>query len=291
VIPTNNEKADDLELYKLLIQKPNIAWPTILLLVAAFTIFSMSTFAFLKGALPLGWAMLINSIASYMSFSIAHDATHSAVFTNRRMNDWTGRLAMILLEPGPFFQVFRFVHMKHHRFTNDSEKDPDVYCGTGPRWLLPFKWLTLDYVYFKTYLSPDVFKKRPKSERREFYFAVLFMVSVIAAFTVLGWLHYYLLLFFIPTRIAKYIIVIAFDFLPHFPHEAYAKEEPFRCTSNRVGMEWLLTPIFIYQNYHLVHHLYPAVPFYRNLKIWNARKHYHEAQKPAIVDTFSLTPR
>jgi len=144
VIPTNNEKADDLELYKLLIQKPNIAWPTILLLVAAFTIFSMSTFAFLKGALPLGWAMLINSIASYMSFSIAHDATHSAVFTNRRMNDWTGRLAMILLEPGPFFQVFRFVHMKHHRFTNDSEKDPDVYCGTGPRWLLPFKWLTLD---------------------------------------------------------------------------------------------------------------------------------------------------
>jgi len=153
------------------------------------------------------------------------------------------------------------------------------------------QWLTLDYVYFKTYLSPDVFSKRPKSERREFYLAVLFAVSIVTAVTVAGWLHYYLLLFLIPTRLAKYIIVIAFDFLPHYPHEAYAKDEPFRCTSNRVGMEWLLTPFFIYQNYHLVHHLYPAVPFYRYIKIWNARKQYHESQNPAITDTFSLKPR
>jgi len=245
-----NEKADDPELFKSLIQKPSVAWPTITLLVAAYVIFGVSTFAFFKGALPLGWAMLINSIASYMAFPVAHDATHSAVCANRRVNDWVGRISMILLEPGPFFQVFRFIHMKHHRFTNHSEKDPDVYCGTGPAWLLPFKWLTLDYIYFKIYL-----------------------------------------LFFIPTRIAKYLIIIAFDFLPHYPHESYAKDEPFRCTSNRVGMEWLLTPIFIYQNYHLVHHLYPAVPFYRNIKIWNSRKNYHESQNPAITDTFSLSPR
>jgi fatty acid desaturase len=56
-------------------------------------------------------------------------------------------------------------------------------------------------------------------------------------------------------------------------------------------MEWLLTPVLLYQNYHLVHHLYPTVPFYRLLKVWNAKKDYHEAQNPAIVDTFSLGPR
>jgi len=262
-----------------------------MLLISAFGIFGMSTFAYIAGALPLGWAMLMNSIASYMAFPVAHDATHSAVFKNRRMNDWAGRVAMLLLEPGPFFQVFRFVHMKHHRFTNHSEKDPDVYCGTGPAWLLPFKWLTLDYVYFKTYLASDVFRKRPASERREFYIAALFAVSVVIGVTITGWLQYYLLLFFLPTRIAKFFIIVAFDFLPHYPHEAYAKEEPYRCTSNRVGLEWLLTPLFIFQNYHLVHHLYPAIPFYRYLKIWNAKKQYHEAQNPAITDTFALRPR
>jgi fatty acid desaturase len=286
-----NDHADDNELFKKLIQKPRIAWPTVALLIAAFAIIGLSTFAYVQGALPLAWAMLFNSIASYMSFTVAHDATHSALFANRRMNDWAGRLAMLLLEPGPFFQVFRFIHMKHHRFTNDPEKDPDVYSGTGSKWLLPFKWLTLDYIYFKTYLSSDVFKKRPKSERREFYFAVLFAVIVVTAATLAGFLHYYLLLFFIPTRIAKYIIVMTFDFLPHHPHAVTVKEAPYRATSNRVGMEWLLTPLFVYQNYHLVHHLYPAVPFYRNIKIWNARKGYHEAQNPAIVDTFSLSPR
>lgn len=285
------DQADDTELFKKLIQKPRIAWPTVMLLIAAFAVFGVSTHAYFTGALPLGWAMLINSIASYIAFPVAHEATHSAVCANRRVNDWTGRIAMTLLEPGPFFQVFRFIHMKHHRFTNHREKDPDVYSGTGPTWLLPFKWLTLDYIYFKTYLSPEVFKKRPKSERREFYFSVLFAVSVITAVTFAGWLQYYLLLFFIPTRIAKFFIIIAFDFLPHYPHEAYAKDEPYRCTSNRVGLEWLLTPLFIYQNYHLVHHLYPAVPFYRYLKVWNARKQYHEAQNPAITDTFSLRPR
>ena len=285
------EHVDNLELFKTLLQKPKVAWPTIFLLVAAFVIFGLSTYAYVVGMLGLGWAMFFNMIASYLAFPVAHDATHSAVFSNRKVNDWVGRISMLLLEPGPFFPVFRFIHMQHHRFTNDPVKDPDVYSGTGPALLLPFKWLTLDVIYFKKYLAPDVFKKRPKKERYEFYFAVFFVVAVIAVMTFAGWLQLYLLLFFIPTRISKFFIIIGFDFLPHYPHEAYAKEEPYRCTSNRVGQEWLLTPLFLYQNYHLVHHLYQAVPFYRNIKIWNSRKQFHEAQNPAIVDTFSLTPR
>jgi fatty acid desaturase len=85
-------------------------------------------------------------------------------------------------------------------------------------------------------------------------------------------------------------LAITFDFLPHYPHQAQAKDQPFQCTSNRVGMEWLLTPVLLFQNYHLVHHLYPTVPFYRYLKIWYARKHYHQSQNPATTDAFSLSP-
>lgn len=286
-----SEHGDDPALFKALIQKPDIAWPTVMLLAAAYTIFGASTFAYVDGALPLYWAIVFNAIASYLAFTVAHDATHSAVCANRRWNDWAGRAGTALLEPGPFFLLFRFIHMKHHRFTNDHAKDPDVYCGTGPKWLLPFKWLTLDVVYFKYYFKPDAFKKRPESERREFYLSVLFAGAVITTVTLAGWLGYYLLLFFIPTRIAKLFIAFAFDFLPHYPHLANAKDEPYRCTSNRVGMEWLLTPVLIYQNYHLVHHLYPTAPFYRNIKIWNAKKNYHESQNPAITDAFALSPK
>ena len=176
-----NDQVDDPILFKTLIQKPAIAWPTVMLLIAAFVIFGVSTFAYVEGILPLFWAMLINSVASYMAFPVAHDATHSAVFANRKVNDWTGRFAMLLLEPGPFFQVFRFIHMQHHRFTNDKDRDPDACTGSGPAWTWPIKWLTLDYIYFKIYLSAEVFKKRPARERREFYLCVLFAIGLITA--------------------------------------------------------------------------------------------------------------
>lgn len=285
------DQADDPILFEALTQRPKIAWPTIMLLVAAFAIFGLSTLAYLEGELSLFWAILFNATAAYITFTPAHDASHNAVSTNRQVNEWVGRIATVLQSPVPFFRTFRYVHMQHHRFTNDESKDPDMYVGTGSRWLLPFKWMTLDLNYFVYYFKPSVFMQRPKSELRELYLAALFGAAVFTAVTFSGWLEYYLLLFLIPTRLMAIFLALTFDFLPHYPHQAQAKGKPFQCTSNRVGLEWLLTPVLLYQNYHLVHHLYPTVPFYRYIKVWNARKHYHESQNPSIVDAFSLAPR
>ena len=285
------DQADDLVLFKTLMKKPAVAWPTIILLVVSFVIFSLATIAHIEGALPLSWAILFNTIAAYMSFTPAHDASHGSVSANRALNDWVGRLATVLQSPVPFFRAFRYIHMQHHRFTNDKTKDPDLYVGSGPGWLLPLKWTTLDINYLYRYLNPSVFMKRPKSERREMLLALLFAALVLTVISANGWLNYYLLLFLIPGRITAIFLAITFDFLPHYPHQAQAKDQPFQCTSNRVGMEWLLTPVLLFQNYHLVHHLYPTVPFYRYLKIWYARKHYHQSQNPATTDAFSLSLR
>ena len=285
------DQADDLVLFKTLMKKPAVAWPTIILLVVSFVIFSLATIAHIEGALPLSWAILFNTIAAYMSFTPAHEASHGSVSANRALNDWVGRLATVLQSPVPFFRAFRYIHMQHHRFTNDKTKDPDLYVGSGPGWLLPLKWTTLDINYLYRYLNPSVFMKRPKSERREMLLALLFAALVLTVISANGWLNYYLLLFLIPGRITAIFLAITFDFLPHYPHQAQAKDQPFQCTSNRVGMEWLLTPVLLFQNYHLVHHLYPTVPFYRYLKIWYARKHYHQSQNPATTNAFSLSLR
>lgn len=286
-----SDQIDDPEIFKALARKPDIAWPTILVLIAAFVIFGVSTYAYLTGGLSLFWAIALNTIASYMSFTPAHDASHSAVSTNRQLNDWVGRISTILQSPVPIFRTFRYIHMQHHKFTNDPAKDPDMHVACGPRWLLPFKWMTLDLGYLNFYLRRSVFMKRPKSERRELVLAFLFGAAVFTAIALAGWLKYYLLLFFIPTRFTAIILALSFDFLPHYPHKAQVREQPFQSTSNRVGFEWLLTPLLLYQNYHLVHHIYPTVPFYRLLKIWKAKKHFHASQNPATVDAFALTPR
>ncbi len=45
-----------------------------------------------------------------------------------------------------------------------------------------------------------------------------------------------------------------------------------------------------WHNYHLVHHLYPTVPFYRYRRLWHARQQFHESQQPSTVQALALTP-
>ena len=47
---------------------------------------------------------------------------------------------------------------------------------------------------------------------------------------------------------------------------------PYAATNVRRGGEPVMKWLFLYQNYHVIHHLFPSVPFYRYLKIWNARR-------------------
>ncbi|HEV3129231.1 MAG TPA: 2Fe-2S iron-sulfur cluster-binding protein, partial [Solirubrobacteraceae bacterium] len=56
--------------------------------------------------------------------------------------------------------------------------------------------------------------------------------------------------------------------------------------------EWLLTPLMLSQNYHLVHHLHPSVPFYRYLKTWRRNEEAYLDRDAAIATAFgqSLDP-
>jgi ring-1,2-phenylacetyl-CoA epoxidase subunit PaaE len=59
-----------------------------------------------------------------------------------------------------------------------------------------------------------------------------------------------------------------------------------------VGGEWWATPLFVYQNYHLVHHLHPSVPFYRYVRAWRRNEQAYLDRNAAISTVFgrSLTP-
>ena len=70
----------------------------------------------------------------------------------------------------------------------------------------------------------------------------------------------------LPARLATAALAFAFDYLPHRPHETPAQEDRYRA-SHVFRERWLTLPL-CGQNYHLVHHLYPAVPFYRYGAVW-----------------------
>ena len=93
-----------------------------------------------------------------------------------------------------------------------------------------------------------------------------------------------LVLYFLPIRIAIFTLGWAFDYLPHNELTATPEEDRFRTTRNRIGLERLLSPLLLYQNYHLVHHLHPVVPFYRYIAVWRRDEDEYLEHDPALSD-------
>jgi len=178
--------------------------------------------------------------------------------------------------------------MQHHQHTNDELKDPDDF-GHKVDLLTPLRWLNFDYFYTKFFLR-QAGKVRNKYARRIILQALL-IVGLLALSGYFGFFYEAIMLWIIPTRISSFLFVTMFVYLPHAPFTHTSAEDEYQASNIRAGWEWLLTPFMAYQNYHLVHHLYPRAPFYRMLQLWNLRLDEHLANEPYFVRTFGASPR
>ena len=245
-----------------LLRAPRIAWPTLVLTALAVGGWLGAVGLGLAGLLPPLVAIALASVCAYATFSPMHDAAHRSVARARWVNEVAGRIAGLpLLAP---FPAFRWMHLEHHKRTNEGLDDPDHWSGRGPWPLLPLRWLTQDLHYYARFVHE--WGRFSVGARVEVVGVVL--ASLLALFVPpalgLGW---GLALFvFLPARLATGALAFAFDYLPHRPHDTPAREDRFRATSNLAG-RWLTVP-FMSQNYHLVHHLYPGVPFYAYGRVW-----------------------
>ncbi len=245
---------------------PRTAWPTVVLTVLAVAALATSIAMLAIGAISTLSASALSTIAVFVAFTPMHDASHRSVSRNRKLNTVIGRLSSFaLIAP---FAAFRFVHLQHHRHTNDPKQDPDYYAGSGPQWLLPMCWLTQDLHYYVLILR--TWKARSRAERTEIVAHFLITGIVIALLVAAGHGDAVLFAWILPARIAIGALSFAFDYLPHVPHQVPASEDRYAAT--RVIEAPGLTPLLLYQNYHLIHHLYPGVPFYRYRKIFDERE-------------------
>jgi len=273
------------------VERPRFAWPTIALFVGGWSLWTSSTALALAGFWPWPVSALVNCVAAFILFTVSHEASHNAISTHGALNDWLGRLSLLAWVTVPIFGTYRFVHSQHHRFTNhDDGRDPEHYNQRGPGWLLPLRWVTQDLFYMTWYLPQ--FRDRPRRERVEFGLAWLFTGSAFAALALTG---NWLLLFGLwlgPARLTLGLIGWAFDYLPHHGLDHTPDEDRAKATRNRVFAERVLTPLLMYQNYHLVHHLHPLIPFYRYISTWRRAEDDYLAAEPALTTPLGrpLTP-
>jgi fatty acid desaturase len=262
---------------------PALALPAAAVFAAGVLVYAGSTALALTGAWPWFAAVLPNAVASYLLFTVAHDASHHSLSHHEAVNVWLGRIATFLFAPQAGFRTWRFIHMQHHRFTNhDDGRDPDHYTHRGPAWQGPLRWLTIDLYYMVWYLPR--MRERPRAERLELLASWAVFAALVVAAVTSGHGFELVVLFLVPMRLSVLWLGFAFDYLPHNGLQLTPAQDRFKTTRNRIGLERLLSPLLLYQNYHLVHHLHPTIPFHRYIAVWRRSEADYLAAGPALSD-------
>jgi ring-1,2-phenylacetyl-CoA epoxidase subunit PaaE len=150
----------------------------------------------------------------------------------------------------------------------------------SPRWQVPLRFLVGDFGYMHYYLKR--IRHRPKAEWRGLAYSMVVFVGVLAIALGTGHLFEWLVLYILPARVMLFLLAWGFDWLPHHGLRPEDRRNRFKTTRNIVGAEWLLTPLFFYHNYHLVHHVHPKVPFYKYLSVWARNEASYLAREPAL---------
>jgi fatty acid desaturase len=244
-----------------------IAWPTFVLAVALPI--GMGTFLWLGLArlLPLWICAGVLSFLSYACYTLVHEATHDNLVPGnaslRWLNDVVGWIGA--LGEGFNWPILMRSHMLHHSHTNGDD-DPDIWVKGG------FAELILKVLYQVIFLqtvplfamrtlAPDDYRQFTRGLRgSEEIQADVVPVTVLLLLVVsiaTGHFQDWLFLLFIPTRIGGVLLAIYFQWLPHHPFDSMA-----RYTNTRISLWPIAGAVTLGQNYHLMHHLWPGVPFY-----------------------------
>jgi beta-carotene hydroxylase len=97
-----------------------------------------------------------------------------------------------------------------------------------------------------------------KYELLEWFLSRLFVATIVIVACQFGFIGYVMNFWFVPALVVGIALGLFFDYLPHRPFQ-----ERNRWKNARVYPSPLLNLLILGQNYHLVHHLWPSIPWYR----------------------------
>ncbi|MGQ0632462.1 MAG: fatty acid desaturase, partial [Sporichthyaceae bacterium] len=252
--------------YAAIAHRPVLSWPHVGLTVGSWALFVGSTWAYLAGNLPLIAMLVLNQLASYACFTPLHDAVHNAASGNQRVNDLIGTVSGTLLIPGLTTPVYRTLHMEHHRWVGDRERDPDHWFVHAPKPLLPLVHWGPEWVWTYWWIT-KLWSTRPRMENVRFVAMLAVYVGVHVGFLVSPYRWDFVLCWLIPHWIGFVVLVYVFAHIQH-PDESTWQVAPFQSTvevrGSKAGKVYWLG-----QTDHCMHHAMPHIPFHRYHLLWD----------------------
>ncbi|MEJ1968646.1 MAG: fatty acid desaturase [Rhizomicrobium sp.] len=245
---------------------PDIAWPTLALAMVLPGTLLTVIYLGLSGRWPLWACTPLLAFVSYAHYTLVHEAIHGNVVGKpRRLHwvntvvGWVGALGM-----GAGWPVLRRTHVLHHAHTN-TERDPDIFVK-GTLGQLIRKWavaamMNLVPLALLKFIAPGRYQRLRSiltaPEIGQTSAVAVFTLVLLVVSVVTGHFVAWLLLWFVPLRLAMLMLNILFQWMPHYPFD---RTDRYRNT--RISLWVAGTFATLQQNLHLMHHLWPSVPFY-----------------------------
>ena len=234
---------------KELLSPPGDFNPTLLLFLVVVIMLVLSNFGYWCWEWPDWLCFSINTLALHCSGTVIHDACHQSAHRNRIVNAILGHCSALILVFA--FPVFTRVHLQHHGNVNHPKDDPDHYVSTGgPLWLIAVRFLYHEVFFFQRRLWRNY-------ELLEWFISRLIIITIVYISVQYHFLGYILNFWFIPAFLVGITLGLFFDYLPHRPFV-----ERNRWKNARVYPGKVLNILILGQNYHLIHHLWPSIPWY-----------------------------
>lgn len=243
------------------------AWRHFVVAVRQFLILGLTTWALVRFSHPLVWIPLV-FVQGFTIFNftvLLHEVVHHTIFEGKRLLAERILGLAYAVPSGISASQFTRWHLDHHAELGSEEDDPKRHHlspKVNARW---FKLLYCTPALFPIYFRaarresatyPPELQRRIRAERR---LALGFHVSAIAL------LWYF---FGLPAALRAHVVPVFFVF-------------PIAFTLNRLGQHYDIDPAdpakwgtlmkghwfwdfaYLNSNYHLEHHYFPGVPFYR----------------------------
>lgn len=263
-----------------------VAWGTIALFFGILSGYAIVIISALNGQLHYGFASAVCSVLSFASFTVMHDAGHGSIFRMgstfkplETLLGWISSLVLLLIP----YHLFQKIHDRHHAFTNEPERDPDHF-SFGEKW---YQILANSYwVPFQYYLMSVTTLRGQKLFRDTYPSTIAYLCLVygsLTALTINGFGVEVLTFMVIPTAIALFFLVMFFDYVPHHPHKSLD-----RMHNTRIFPSKVLNILLLGQNYHLIHHMYPRLPWYQYQGVYRQILPFLEKEGAPIEDLSRL---
>jgi beta-carotene hydroxylase len=255
-----------------------IAWPTVVMAVLVSCGFWVVAYLAATGMLSLWWALPINIFLAYSNYTPVHEACHRNVVDAKHRHAWLNDAVGVLCSSPLLgsFHLHQLTHLAHHAHTNDPERDPDQWMVANNVFSLLWRSLSLAWVH--NVLGVKLARKRSDGKKRLTHAAI--HVSLwISMVVLLAWRFdttAALLTTVVAALTAGVILAIVFDWLPHHPHSSRERWEHTRVVTFVPGLQGALDQLLYGQTYHLVHHLYPRVPFYEYKNVFKRLRDFFE---------------